>query len=74
MEQKVVKIWIDDAAVHIKTDTGETYSERFADYPRLRHATPAQRANFEFDNIGIRWDEIDEDLSYNGFLRTAMNR
>ena len=71
MQQKVVNVWIDDKAVYNKTDKGEVYSELFADYPRLRNATPAQRANFEHYNLGIRWNEIDEDLSYNGFLRPA---
>ena len=73
MNPKVVKVWIDEKAVYIQTDKGEIYSEQFADYPRLRHATPAQRANFEYDNIGIRWEELDEDLSYDGFVRKETN-
>ena len=69
MKQRVVKIWLDDEAVYIQTCGGEVYRELFADYPRLRHATPAQRTHFEFDNFGIHWSELDEDLSYNGFMR-----
>jgi len=34
----------------------------------LRYATPAQRTNFEYDNIGIHWNDIDEDLSFEGFF------
>jgi hypothetical protein len=67
--QKIVSVWIDDKAVYIETEAGEIYSEQFADYPRLRSAIPSQRSNFEYDNIGIRWDELDEDLSFNGFMR-----
>jgi hypothetical protein len=66
--QKIVRVWIDDNAVYIETDRGDIYSELFSDYPRLRNAIPSQRSNFEFDNIGIHWEELDEDLSYNGFL------
>ena len=72
MKQKIVKVWIDDKAVYIETGQGKVYSELFSDYPRLRHATPAQRSKFEYDNIGIRWDELDEDLSYVGFMRKPV--
>jgi len=69
MKPKIVKVWIDDKAVYIKTEKGEIYSEQFSDYPRLRNAIAAQLANFEHDNIGIRWEKLDEDLSYDGFMR-----
>ena len=69
MKQKVIRVWTDEKAVYIETNKGEIYSEQFSDYPRLRYATPLQRSNFECDNIGIRWEELDEDLSYNGFMR-----
>lgn len=40
-------------------------------YPRLLAATPAQRQNWQLlgDGEGIRWPEIDEDLSVEGLLR-----
>ena len=69
MKATIVKVWIDNEAVYIQTSKGEVFNERFADYPRLRNALPAQRANFEYDNIGIRWDELDEDLNYRGFMK-----
>ncbi len=65
---KVIKVWIDDVAVYIQTSEGEIKSEQFNDYVRLRYATQAQRANFDYDNIGIHWIEIDEDLSFEGFF------
>jgi len=74
MTPKVNKIWIDSAFVYIQTDKGEIYKEKFDDYPRLRNATPLQRADFEHDNIGIRWESIDEDLSYSGFINTYYNK
>jgi hypothetical protein len=69
MKQRIIKVWIDEREVYIKTDTGEIYSERFSDYPRLKNAIHAQRSRFTCDNIGIRWEELDEDLSYKGFMR-----
>jgi len=68
MRTTIVRVWIDNEAVYIQTNKGEIFSELFADYPRLRSALPSQLANFEYDNIGIRWEELDEDLSYRGFF------
>jgi len=66
--KEILKVWVDEIAVYIQTSSGETKSELFNDYVRLRHAITAQRANFEYDNIGIHWIEIDEDLSFEGFF------
>jgi hypothetical protein len=38
-------------------------------YPRLAHASPAQRANFEFMPMGIHWPDLDEDLGVAGMLK-----
>src|ERR1035437_2940394 len=65
---EITKVWVDDVGVYIQTSSGEIKSELFNDYIRLRYATPAQRANFEYDNIGIHWSDIDEDLSFEGFF------
>jgi Protein of unknown function (DUF2442) len=37
-------------------------------YPRLLHATPQQRANYELFPSGVHWPDIDEDLSIEGML------
>jgi len=70
MKTRIIKVWIDNDAVYIQTNKGEIYRERFVNYPRLHTALPSQRANFEYDNIGIHWNELDEDLSYRGFMKT----
>lgn len=66
----VKKIWITDSAVWIKTADGSEACEKFSDYPRLRYATQQQREKYTADAFGIRWEEIDEDLSYEGFFRS----
>lgn len=65
---EVERIWLTDDAVWIKTKNGEEVCEYYADYPRLRYATPQQRANYKADDYGIHWPDIDEDLSYEGFF------
>jgi hypothetical protein len=68
MEAKVEKVWIDNISVYIQTSNGDVFSESFEDYPRLRNATPKQRAAFEYNDVGIRWDGLDEDLCFEGFM------
>ena len=53
----------------IRTADGREASEKFADYQRLRFATPEQRARYTYDEYGIRWDEVDEGLSFHAFFR-----
>ena len=50
---------------------GRRISVPLAWFPRLLHATPAQRSNWELlgDGEGVHWPEIDEDLSVAGILR-----
>jgi Protein of unknown function (DUF2442) len=43
-------------------------------YPRLKRATPAQRANFEVMPMGIQWPALDEDLSIAGMLQGRRAR
>lgn len=64
----IEKIWITDTAVWIRTVDGREACEKFSDYPRLKHATPEQRNNYIADAFGIHWEEIDEDLSFEGFF------
>jgi hypothetical protein len=42
-------------------------------YPRLLHATPHQRSNWQLagGGYGIHWPDINEDLSAEGLLRGA---
>ena len=66
--EKIEKIWLTDDAVWIRTAEGKETFEKFNDYPRLRYATKKQRANYEADEYGIHWRDIDEDLSFEGFF------
>lgn len=65
----VEKIWVTDSAVWIRTADGREACEMFSDYPRLKHAAQAQRENYTADAFGIHWDDLDEDLSFEGFFR-----
>jgi len=57
------KIWL-------QLSDGRTLGVPLAYFPALERATPEQRAGFELSPRGIHWDELDEDLSLEGFLVT----
>jgi len=64
----VKKVWLTDDAVWIETDDGRKAFERFDNYPRLRSATPEQRASYVVGPFGLHWEALDEDLSFEGFF------
>ncbi len=66
--EKITRIWLTEDAIWIRTSSGKEACEKFNDYPRLRYATKEQRANYEADEYGIHWEDIDEDLSFDGFF------
>jgi len=66
---QIAKIWLTGDAVWIRTTEGKEACESFSDYPRLKNATQKQRMKYVADEFGIRWPEIDEDLSFEGFFQ-----
>jgi len=52
---------------------GRTITVPLVWYPKLLHATPSQRANWQKcgGGYGIHWPDIEEDLSTEGLLRGA---
>lgn len=64
---KIQKLWFEDEKVFILTDEGKKLWQSLLWYPRLKYATDQQRMNFEYDDIGIYWPDIDEDMSVESF-------
>ena len=67
-KNEIKNIWLTDEAIHLETTDGRTEKELFSDFPRLQFATPEQRKEYTLDHFGLRWDALDEDLSYEGFF------
>ncbi|MDR1884568.1 MAG: DUF2442 domain-containing protein [Prevotella sp.] len=65
---KVNKLWFDDEKIFILADDGRELWQSLLWYPRLQNANPQQRQKYEIDGSGIRWEEIDEDMSLESFL------
>lgn len=59
-----------DASLQVTLSDGRTITVPLEWFPRLRDATPKQRAVWEWvgDGIGVHWPELDEDISIAGLL------
>jgi len=64
-----IAITEDELTVHLVD--GRRVSAPLAWFPRLLHATSAQRNDWELigEGEGVHWPQIDEDLSVAGILR-----
>jgi hypothetical protein len=58
----------DDATMWVELVDGRVLGVPLTWFPRLLHATQAQREDFELSYSGIHWDSLDEDISTAGLL------
>lgn len=65
---EVTKLWFDNGKIYLLLADGQELWQSLLWYPRLNHATDEQRLNYEVKNGGIRWNELDEDMSLDSFL------
>ena len=64
---KIQKIWFDDDRIYGLTDDGRTLFQSLLYYRRLRTASDAERQDYEMDDEGIHWYQLDEDVSFESF-------
>jgi hypothetical protein len=59
-----------DDELSVSLADGRRLAAPIAWFPRLAHATPAQRANYQLlgEGQGIHWPDIDEDVSVAGLV------
>ena len=71
--ERIVNAGITEDELKVELLDGRTVTGPLAWYPRLRHASPEQRANWKIagGGYGIHWPDVDEDLSSEGLLRGA---
>lgn len=63
-------VWFDETRVYVELNDGRVIGSPLAWFPRLEHATPEQRNHYELvaGGYGIHWEDLDEDLTAEGFL------
>jgi Protein of unknown function (DUF2442) len=69
-EARIKDLRITEDAIQATLVDGRKVSVPLAWSWRLSDATPAQRSNFQIigQGLGVRWPDIDEDLSAEGML------
>ena len=70
-DERLKTVHFTDDTISVDLMDGRTITVPLAWYPRLYHATPAQRDNWEVcgGGYGIHWPDVDEDISVAGLLR-----
>jgi len=71
--ERVADVEVTEDTLSVTIMDGRTISVPLGWYPRLLHATPAQRQYWQIagGGCGIHWPDIDEDLSAEGLFRGA---
>jgi hypothetical protein len=72
-DERIADVEISEDELSVRLRDGRKISVPLAWYPRLLKATADQRKHWQISGggYGIRWEEIDEDLSSEGLLRGA---
>jgi hypothetical protein len=72
-DERVADVKCTRDTLRVSLRDGRTISVPLTWYPRLLHASPRQRRNWQIagGGYGIHWPDIDEDLSTDGLLRGA---
>jgi hypothetical protein len=68
MFDKNIKISFENDNLLLRAGNNDVFAQPLGDYPRLRKATDEQRAKWKLSNVGIHWEEIDEDISFESFF------
>ncbi len=59
--------------IGVVLNNGKILETKISQYPRLKNATSKELEEWQLINkgIGLRWENLDEDLSAKGFIHTA---
>jgi hypothetical protein len=68
MSISATAVRFDEHTMWVELTDGRTLGVPLAWFPRLLHATPAQRDRVELSRAGLHWEDIDEDISVAGLL------
>ena len=67
MPLTITKIWFENDRIYGLADDGRTLWQSLLYYKRLLHASQEQREKYRIGKMGIHWEEIDEDVSFESF-------
>ncbi len=72
-DERVADVSVDQDMLTVRLKDGRTIAAPLVWFPRLFHATPEQRNDWQIagGGYGVHWPSIDEDISTEGLLRGA---
>lgn len=67
---RIIEVTVTDDTLSADLEDGRSIAVPIGWYPRLSHATPAERTNFAISGAGygIHWPDLDEDIGVEGML------
>jgi Protein of unknown function (DUF2442) len=68
MNISATAVRFDDDSMWVELTDGRVLGVPLAWFPRLLHATAAQRERVELSRSGLHWNDLDEDISISGLL------
>ncbi len=66
--ENIKRIYFTKKFISLETNEGVTQSMPLSWFKTLANATEEQRNNFFMSYEGVHWEELDEDLSFEGFF------
>jgi len=68
MFDKNTQVRFENDCLLLCSENNDVAAQPLDDYPRLRKASDEQKANWKLSNVGIHWEELDEDVSFESFF------
>ena len=68
LDVRATGVRVSDDEIAVDLEDGRTITVPTLWYPRLQHATAAERANYELTGFGVSWPDVDADFSVRGLL------
>lgn len=68
-KDEIKRIGFTNETIFIETNKGIMKSLPLECFPSLHKATKEQQENYTLSPFGIHWEELDEDLSFEGFFK-----
>lgn len=68
----IKSVWFQNGNISVEMSNGKVIETPIINYPNLSKGTQSQINNYQIKGNGrwIHWEELDEDLSVEGFLST----
>lgn len=68
LDVRATSVKVTDDTITVDLEDGRSIVVPTTWFPRLKHATTKERANYEIDPYGVSWPDVEADFSIRGLL------